>query len=176
MAVHEHHKVTKQSEFYLVPEGGYEIGSLERGVYRGFGATARNVFFQGPATAIALGGRWGAFNLGLRWQGTFGNDNFANAIWNKVYGEIGGNIRASRFISNIYVDLGYASLAAAQNLYLNGIGGKVGATADVYPASWFSLGVSASFDLQGFAPPTGNNLAWVNSVGGTFMGRMGFHI
>jgi hypothetical protein len=177
MATHRNRLVSKPADIYVTPEAGYEVGTISRAAYLGPNALVQSVFFSGAATAVAFGIRLGDANVGLRWQGTIAGSAYNNAFFNKAYAEIGGNIRAPHLISNIYFDIGYVGLAASRVPYLNGIGGKIGITLDYFPLSWLSIGAGASFDAQGFAPPPSSVFTtWVNALGGTFMGRLGFHI
>jgi len=172
----EHRPTSKPSELYVIPELGAEFGSISRAVYYGYSTAVTGKFFSGTATSLALGGRFGDVNLGVRWQGTITGDESNNAFFNKIYAEIGGNIRWSHFLVNIYFDFGYAGLSASNVAYLNGLGGKIGATFDYFPVSWFSIGPTASFDAQGFAPPAGLSASWINALSTTLGGRIGFHI
>ncbi len=167
-------KIPPRNEFYIIPEFGFEIGSLSRAVYSGILATGRDAFYAGGVASLAIGGRWEAFNLGLRYQGSYtGQGGGQNDLqFHKLYGEIGANARGRFLVANFFLDFGYAALVS-QVVQLNGLGAKAGAAVDFYPVKWFSLGPVVSFDVQGF-----NTIGsdWVYTLGMSMFGRIGIHI
>jgi len=165
----------KENEFYITPEAGWELGNLSRAIFSGDTATRQNVYYNGAAVSVAIGGRWDMFNLGLRYQGTVTNNGALNDLnFHKMYAEAGINFVGRHVVSNLFFDFGYAALIS-NVVSANGLGGKLGLTVDFYPVKWFSIGPAASFDAQGFVPRTAGT-AWVSALGGTLFGRIGFHI
>jgi hypothetical protein len=171
--------VPPKNEFYVVPEFGVETGVLSRGVYLGPAATTRNVGFATGIASLAFGLRFDNVNLGIRYQGSYAGKNYLDDLqFHKVYGELGFDWRRQVYVANLFFDFGYSGLLST-NTFLNGLGGKAGVAFDFYVAKWFSIGPVVSFDVQGFntgLPNAAGNPIWVNTLGASIFGRLGFHI
>jgi hypothetical protein len=166
--------IPPKTEFYIVPEFGLELGALSRGVYSGPTSITKSVGFTTGIAALAFGARFGPVNLGIRYQGSYAGQTQLNDLqFHKVYGELGINWRREVFVASLFSDFGYSALVS-NVVFMNGLGGKLGVGFDFYLARWFSLGPVASFDVQGF--DTGLNHVWVNTLGASLFGRIGFHI
>jgi hypothetical protein len=166
--------VPPESEFYVVPEFGMELGVLSRGVYAGPTATQHNAGYTAGIASLAFGGRVGVFNLGMRYQGSYSGQPALNDLqFHKLYGDLGYNWRRQFFVASLFVDFGYAALVS-QVTVMHGLGGKAGAGIDLYPLRWLSIGPVVSFDVQGFS--TGQFNVWVSSLGASVFARIGFHI
>jgi hypothetical protein len=90
---------------------------------------------------------------------------------NKLYGEVGLNLRLGILMIVLKADVGYAFAQAYGDLY-NGVGAKVGAAFDFYPIRILSIGPGADFDVQGYSTPAG----FAGTYGATFQLRVGLHI
>lgn len=170
----------KRTELYIIPETGMEFGALNRGVYTSPLATRTNVGYWSGIASLSAGLRVKDVHLGLRYQGSYtGRDEFNELQFHKLYGELGFDWRRKIYVGSVFFDFGYSALRST-SVALNGLGGKAGIAFDIYIARWFSLGPMASFDVQGFdtgVPDPGHRRnVWVNTLGGTIMGRIGFHI
>jgi hypothetical protein len=173
-AVRTEAQITPRNEFYANPEIGLEFGGISRGSVTGTTGKPGGVGFANGIVSLALGARFGMLNLGIRYQGSYaGQTQLQDLQFHKLYGEVGMNWRSDRWVANAFFDLGYSALVSHVS-FMNGLGGKLGLGIDFYFSKWFSVGPVASFDVQGFDSAT--NQGWINTIGASFIGRVGFHI
>ncbi len=123
----------------------------------------------------ALGGfKLGPVSVGVLFQRTEELDTPQNLSLNlnKLYGEIGMNVKAGKMIAVMHLDFGWAFFQPGNAKTEEGFGGKLGLALDFYPIKWLSLGGGVDLDIQGFDTERG----LIGGFGGTFVFRVGLHI
>jgi hypothetical protein len=129
---------------------------------------------SGLAWGAYLGFRLGPISLDALFQRTdlaqTGDGRGVNM--HKLYADLGFNLGSSWIRSVIDIGFGYSFLDIEGTPRHQGFGGRVGVSLDFFPTKWLSVGPTASFDAQGYL--TDNGL--IGAYGGTFTGRIGFHL
>ena len=125
---------------------------------------------------------WGAY-LGFRigpisLDGLFQRTDLAKTgdgigvTMTKIYADLGFNL-GSRWIRSVLdFAFGYSFLDIDNAPRQQGFGGRIGVSLDFFPLRWLSIGPTASFDAQSYSTKTG----YIGADGGTFTGRIGFHL
>jgi hypothetical protein len=142
--------------------------------FTGFGpsaATDHSSDTWGIAYGALAGFRIGHLSIGGLYQRT---DVMTGANYldlNKLYAEVGLNLRVSILMIVLHADLGWA-FANSGGATFEGVGGKAGIAFDFYPVRILSIGPGADFDVQGYSLPSG----FTGSYGFTLQLRVGIHI
>ncbi len=166
---------------YVTPFVGLEIGRMGyAGVNSASTTTAPGIksgsfVFDGLAYGGGAGFRIGGLSIGAIYQRTQADGPNAGSSLNlnKLYGEVGINIRTSFIMTIIHFDFGWAFFGQDGLSRQDGLGGKVGIALEFYPVRILSLGVGADFDAQGFFP---SGSSAIGTYGGTFLARVGLHL
>lgn len=168
--------------FQLTPLVGMEVATLHplldapRGTAGLVGRPVRVGF--APAYGLAADWRVGYFTVGARYQGSVfvDADPLREDLYlNKVYADVGFNVRAKILLFTGYLSGGYA-FAATRDAIHHGVGGKAGIGFDFLITRAFSLGPGFSFDVHAYRPAGSANGIWLTSFGGTSQLRIAFHI
>jgi hypothetical protein len=125
----------------------------------------------GVAYGAIAGFRIGKLSIGALFQRTDVLSGINGVNLDKVYAQVGLNLRISILIIVLHADIGWAGLEYA-NTINNGVGAKGGVAFDFYPIRILSIGFGADFDVQGYSLPSG----FISSIGTTFGLRVGLHI
>ena len=159
--------------FQLTPFVGAEVTRYGFAGIDANGLTGGDFVATGVTFGALAGFKLGPLSLGVLYQRTEEIDKppGLDLNLNKLYAEVGFNIRASIMIAVIHFDFGWAFFEANSKTE-QGFGGKFGVALDFYPLKWLSLGLGVDCDLQGF--DTEKKL--IGGFGGTFVFRAGLHI
>jgi hypothetical protein len=125
----------------------------------------------GVAYGAIAGFRIGKLSIGAVFQRTDVLAGIDGVNLDKVYAQVGLNLRISILIIVLHADIGWAGMEYA-NTINNGVGAKGGVAFDFYPIRILSIGFGADFDVQGYSLQSG----WISSIGTTFGLRVGVHI
>jgi hypothetical protein len=164
--------INKGIDFFYVD--GTFGGEYEHIGFAGYGPQATTNGSSdtwGIAYGALAGFRIGMLSIGGLYQRT---DVMTGANYldlNKLYGEVGLNLRLGILMIVLHADIGYAFVNSFGATF-NGVGGKAGVAFDFYPVRILSIGPGADFDVQGYSLPSG----FTGSYGATFQLRVGIHI
>ena len=133
---------------------------------------------SGLAWGAFLGFRIGLISLDALYQRTdLAKTGDGRGVgMNKLYADLGFNLGSGKIRGVIDIGFGYSFLDIDGAQRSQGFGGRIGLSLDYFPSKWFSLGPTASFDAQGYNNSSGDNKSVVGAYGGTFTGRIGFHL
>jgi hypothetical protein len=164
--------LNKNIDFFYVD--GTFGGEYEHIGFAGYGPNANtngSADTWGIAYGALAGFRIGKLSIGGLYQRTdvMTGANFLDL--NKLYGEVGLNLRLGILMIVLHADVGWAFVNSGGAIF-NGVGAKAGVAFDFYPIRILSIGPGAAFDVQGYSLPGG----FTGSYGATFQLRVGIHI
>jgi hypothetical protein len=167
---------------HIRPFVGYEISSVGALDFNIAGANSSYKADSFNVSGLAWGG-YAGFRIGLisgdvLYQRTeFGHTNDGRtASMNKLYGDLGFNFGSGWLRGMIDLAFGYSWLELQGAPSRQGFGGRIGASLDFFLARWFSIGPTASLDLQGYSESANGGTSLVGAYGGTFTARIGLHL